>query len=116
MHTIKSKICELDIKFREVPSGSYETADALVFFTETSEVAIACRNSLLDHGVGTKILPEAITWHFAGSWEHMPSIINVDNNKKSLSYLSRAVSIPITVNMNKKLPSKIFKALQLALN
>jgi len=121
MNLIKSEISNLDIELREVPNGSFETADALVFFTKNSEIALACRKILLDHGVGTKILPEAITWHFAGSWEHMPSLNQLESNndkkyKKSLSYLTRAVSIPITVNMDKKLPNKIKNALLEALN
>jgi 8-amino-3,8-dideoxy-alpha-D-manno-octulosonate transaminase len=116
MNLIKSEISNLDIQFREVPTGSFETADALVFFTKNNKMAIACRESLLANGVGTKILPEAISWHFAGLWEHMPSLNKDKQYEKSLSYLNRAVSIPITVNMDEKLPSKIKKALLSVLN
>ena len=67
--------------------------------------------------MGTKILPEAITWHFAGSWDHMPQLVenlNVEIEKaffKSRSYLDRAVALPITVKMDKSLPEKIYSTL-----
>ena len=62
---ISEKITDLPIEMRNIPNGSYETADALVFFTESNEIAKRCRSSLIEAGLGTKILPEAITWHFA---------------------------------------------------
>jgi len=122
MNLIKSEISDLAIDFRTTPKGSYETADALVFFVENNQVSRQCRNSLLDNGIGTKILPEAITWHFAGSWEHMPAIMKLNKRlnsplfKKSLSYLERSVSIPITVNMDKNFPTQVRKSLVAILN
>ena len=56
---------------REVPAGSYETADALIFSVADKATAKKCRDSLLTEGLSTKILPEAVTWHFAGTWTHM---------------------------------------------
>ena len=52
---------------RGVPAGSQETADALVFEVESAECAREVRNRLLAAGSATKILPEAVTWHFAGT-------------------------------------------------
>jgi len=84
---------------RELPLNSYGTADALVFLVNNKNLAISCRKSLLRSGISTKILPEAITWHFAGTWTHMKELnINQDNCfQKSRELLDRAVSIPITV-------------------
>ncbi|MFM8775288.1 MAG: DegT/DnrJ/EryC1/StrS family aminotransferase, partial [Actinomycetota bacterium] len=60
---------------REAPAGSYETADALVFGVESGSTAKKCREALVEEGLSTKILPEAVTWHFAGTWTHMPELV-----------------------------------------
>lgn len=70
------------------------TADAFVFFADDAVTASKCRNSLLEIGVATKILPEAISWHFAGQWDHFPSLASLDY-ENSMTWLSRAVSIPV---------------------
>ena len=82
--------------------NSYETADALVFFVDSNEVARRIRDSLLSVGYGTKILPEAVTWHFAKHWSHMTELCNTHHKLDqcfplSSSYLSRAVSLPISL-------------------
>ena len=91
------------ILMREIPEGAYETADALVFFVDNKEIALKCRKELLNIGISTKILPEAFTWHFAGTWNHMPELIDEAKEdlalrfQKSEALLNRAVSIPISV-------------------
>ena len=101
---------------RSIPKGSLETADALVFYTDSNRIAKLCRDSLIEAGLGTKILPEAITWHFAGTWTHMPELTLKKNDKslsfpKSLALLNKAVALPISVKMNKEIPDKIYQAL-----
>ena len=110
---IRDKISEFPIVFREVPIGSYETSDALVFFVESNDLAIKCRNMLVQEGFGTKILPEAISWHFAGLWNHMKELY-VRNGRdlknsfnKSKALLSKSVALPISVHMDKKFDEKI---------
>ena len=62
--------------------------------------------------------PEAITWHFAGSWLHMKSLVHSspipldERFPKSKGLLERSVSIPIFVNMDKDIPEKSFNALK----
>jgi len=102
---------------RTVPEGSQETADALVFLVRDHDTAVACRNALLAAGQGTKILPEAFTWHFAGTWNHMPELVAAHGDlasafPHSTELLSRAVSIPITVKMDQTVPEKIAQALR----
>ena len=64
-------------------------------------------------------MPEAITWHFAGTWNHMPELkskyLEGLNNAfpKSIKLLNRSVSIPISVNMEKDFSEKIKKALRI---
>jgi 8-amino-3,8-dideoxy-alpha-D-manno-octulosonate transaminase len=62
------------VSLRPAPAGSVCTNDAFVFRTPNPGVAQRCRDELLAIGQGTKILPEALTWHFAGDWTHMPEL------------------------------------------
>ena len=107
---------------RGVPEGSSETADALVFFVADREQARQCRESLLAVGVSTKILPEAVSWHFAGTWTHMPELVEAHGGSlcgefpRSSALLDRAVSIPVTVRMDDGLPALVRRALVDALD
>ena len=106
---------------RGVPDGSSETADALVFFVADQERARRCRESLLAVGVSTKILPEAVSWHFAGAWTHMPELVEAHGGSlsgefpRSRALLERAVSLPVTVEMDDGLPALVLHALSDAL-
>jgi len=114
---IKKSIIDLPVEIRVTPKESYETADALVFFVRNSREARRCRDSLLKAGLGTKILPEAITWHFAGTWDHMPELIkrhgdNLSNAfPTSVKLLHRSVSLPIAINMVDGFTRKIRNAI-----
>ena len=76
---------------------------------------------MLDNGFGTKILPEAIDWHYGGVWKHiLPQFdryenINLEENfKKTGDLLRRSICLNIPVNMDNetinKLASTIIKA------
>lgn len=115
---ILSILKKYPLTLRKSPKGSKETFDSLVFFVSNPKLAIRCRNQLLSRGIGTKILPEALTWHFAGSWSHMPQLLKKYGKNirkkfpKSYSYLNKAVSIPISMNYKNKLAKKINTALE----
>ena len=119
---IMDAISDLPIELRIVPYGSYETADALVFLVENNSIARKCREALLEAGLGTKILPEAITWHFAGTWDHMPELVKRNGADLtnafpiSLDLLNRSVSLPIAINMVDNFQIKIREALTTALH
>lgn len=110
------------VELRKSPDGSYETNDALVFFVENSEIALNIRTELLKVGMSTKILPEAYTWHFAGTWSHMPELKQahggslIDAFPRSEALLTRSVSIPVTVNMPDENPIKLREALRMCVN
>ncbi len=108
---IEKIICDKGFEIRHKPKGAYETGDAVVFYCDTIDGAREKRNSLLNVGISTKILPEAISWHFAGSWDHIPEIKNYhtsDRFSRSLDILSRAVAIPVFVYM----PEDFFEKLE----
>ena len=102
---------------REVPSGSHETADALVFETPSNSIAREVRGKLVAAGLSTKILPEAVTWHFAGTWTHMPELVVRHGDlaeafPATSARLARCVSLPVTVKMDESAPSRVRDALQ----
>ncbi len=109
------------IEMRHTPEGSEDTCDALVFLVENRETAIACRNALLETGVSTKILPEAFTWHFAGTWHHITELKQAHGGDLAAAFpastdlLGRAVSLPIVINMAEGTPAKVRAALQTVL-
>ncbi|MFZ9291131.1 MAG: DegT/DnrJ/EryC1/StrS family aminotransferase [Ilumatobacteraceae bacterium] len=105
---------------REMPAGSHDTADALVFAVPDAAAARRCRESLLAVGLGTKILPEAVTWHFAGTWTHMPELVARHGDLgaafgPSRARLERAVSLPVTVRMEDSVPGRMASAIGSAL-
>jgi 8-amino-3,8-dideoxy-alpha-D-manno-octulosonate transaminase len=106
---------------RTVPEGAHETADALLFLVPDSYVASRCREELLEVGLTTKILPEAYTWHFAGAWDHMPELLASHGGNlraafpRSHAILSRAVSLPVGVNMADDVPHRARHAIERAL-
>ena len=118
---IQDALKGLPITFRTSPEGSHETADALIFSVDDPEIALRCREKLLETGLGTKILPEAYTWHFAGTWSHMTELVAAHGNDlanafpKSIALLKRCVSLPISVKMNDAVPGRIRASLDKAM-
>jgi len=117
---IMNKIKKFEnITLRKCPSGSNDSAEALIFLTSDNKTALKVRNALLNEGLSTKILPEATTWHFAKKWLHMKELRLTHKRKsflkKSENLLGRCVSIPINVKMNEKVPNKIRIALEKSL-
>ena len=114
---VREALSSFPIRLREVPDNSYETSDAQVFFTETPEQARQCRDELVSEGIGTKILPEAISWHFAGCWDHMPELFIKHGRDLNNAFLSSkeildiSVALPISVFMPEDFTGKIRKAL-----
>lgn len=106
---------------RGVPEGAEETADALVFFVRNRDTALRCRESLIAAGLGTKILPEAYTWHFAGTWTHMPRLVSAHGGDlvgafpQTTALLARAVSLPVLVHPPADVPDRVRAALHAVL-
>lgn len=109
------------IELRDQPKGSFDTADALIFYVQTNLLAKKCRESLLISGISTKILPEAFSWHFAGTWTHMPELMGenqqlfIQSLSSSADILSKAVSLPINVFMPNNYPVLIRQAIENAI-
>tara|TARA_X000000368_G_C22999588_1_gene698329 strand:+ start:390 stop:1538 length:1149 start_codon:yes stop_codon:yes gene_type:complete len=98
-----------NIKLRKYPKNCKDAPESLIFSFKNKDLAKKFRQRLLKKGYSTKILPEAITWHFAGKWGHMKELDLKKNNffKKSKNYLDKFVSLQIFYNMDKKYPLAI---------
>jgi len=69
---IKDAICHLDnIILRPFNDEAGSQGDTLIFRVRNREAALQFEAHLTEHGFGTKILPEALDWHFAGVWGHL---------------------------------------------
>ncbi|TLU51883.1 MAG: DegT/DnrJ/EryC1/StrS family aminotransferase [Chlorobium sp.] len=69
---IKDAIRHLDnIILRPFTDESGSQGDTLIFRVKNREAALQFEAHLTEHGFGTKILPEALDWHYAGVWNHL---------------------------------------------
>ena len=94
-------------KFRTFADESGETGDTMVLIFETIGMAKEFVKGIREKGLGTKNLPDAFNWHFAGTWNHIFSEIEYYKNKpcktlwkKSEDVLRRTVALPININMS----------------
>lgn len=111
------------IEFREIPNQDGDASDTLIFFVETREKALNIAKNLSMEGIGTKNLPDAINWHFAGTWTHIfynyPEYDGKDLEQvwpQSTDYLRRAIALPIMVNTTKEELDEIIVKLHTVLN
>lgn len=105
------------IKFRELPNPAGEIGDTLTFFLANREKAQQFVKMWTAKGLGTKNLPDAINWHFAGTWNHIFSQYDEYKGKdlmqvwpQSTAILRRAIAISIMVNMDDTQLNKIIQA------
>ena len=130
---IKEALSQYDrITFRNIPDPAGDTATFLIFSLPTAEEARQFNQIMASEGAGTVYWYEN-TWHYYEKWEHLlegksvlptgypfrhpdgtsrctfpPSIL-----PKTADLLSRSLTIPININMEKQLPV-ILKAVEKA--
>ena len=110
----------LQVRLRDAPDNSYETADGLVLMLETPEAAKRCRDLLNNKGHATKILPEAITWHFAGTWSHMKELTDRHSDLSSSfatskAYLDKCICLPVGISLKEEDIGCIKSCIEIAL-
>ena len=114
---IIEQIENLPIIFRKKPNEFIDTSDALIFFMKDKSTAPKCRESLISNSISTKILPEAYTWHFAATWNHITEMYEdwekfIDDLNPSKEIIEKAVSLPITINFSYESTEKIYKSIK----
>lgn len=106
-YELKNKIKNIpQIKMRDFHDEAGAQGDTLIFSMQNNKEALGLEKALLDKGYGTKILPEAIDWHYGGSWTHIfekDDSKSLENNfKKTGELLRRSICLNIPIGMNKK--------------
>ena len=110
------------LRFREIPDPVGDSGDALVFFLETPDRAKRVARALQQKGVGFKNLPDALNWHYAGTWDHMLGKADwlqgrtlEEYFKQSGEILRRAIALPIFYKMDEARIAAIAQELKGAL-
>ena len=94
------------IEFREITDDE-ELSDTLIFFLKNKDQANKFEKIYTKKGYPIKNLPNAIDWHFAGTWSHMFKHTKKHGKNwkyiwsKSKKLLERSISIPILIKENK---------------
>ncbi len=131
---IKEGIKPLGFEFRELPDPTGDGGDCLIFFLPGSGKAMEFGKTLAKYGVGTKILPSGMKWHFFDNFPDMMERRTVHKEKcpftcpfqaKEHSYkkgdlpqskelLEKAVALGISVNMDDAAINKVIDAVKSA--
>mgnify|MGYP006079545099 CR=1 FL=1 len=88
------------LQFRRI-TDNQELADTLIFNFDDIEKTKEVVMKMTEHGIGTKNLPDAMDWHFAGKWNHMFNEVDGYRTtwpvewKRTADLLERSISIPI---------------------
>ena len=109
-YKLKNAIKHLEkLTFRKFADENGAQGDTMIFSLESNDQALDFEKTLNDNGFGTKILPEAIDWHYGGSWSHIfdryDQYSNIDlekRYKKTGDLLRRSVclNIPVLIDEN----------------
>lgn len=106
-------------KFRIFADKDGESADTLVLIFENIDRVRKFVKGIREEGLGTKNLPDAFNWHFAGTWDHIFS--ELDQYKdgswkklwgKSEDLLRRTVALPINIMLTDSQINKIIDAIR----
>ena len=114
---IKGAIKEISgIRFRELPDATGDGGDALIFFLPNKGMASNFEKGLTQEGVGTKILPSAIGWHYVAYWDNILCQLKMKNPNaawpRTDSIIRQAIAIPISVKMKEEEIEKIISAIK----
>ncbi len=101
---IKNGIADCGFEFRRLHDEKGEIGDSLIFFLPSESAAGAFAKKLGERGLGTKNLPDALIWHYAGTWRHLfgdfPALANCERLwPRTDALLKRAIALPIMLKM-----------------
>ncbi len=105
---LKSNINSDKITFRRLTDQAGDLADTLIFNFENGLLTKRFLEKYTQSGYFTKNVPDAIDWHFSGTWNQMfqdvPAYRDTWSTEwaKSAELLERSVSIPIFVKTSKE--------------
>ncbi len=91
------------LTFRRVPAQCEPLGDCLIFELPSQSHVARMWERMLAAGLGTKILPDAWEWHFAGKWDHLfrgfglTAAALADRCYPTYERLMRCISLPVMV-------------------
>jgi len=104
--------------FRRIPEKCVPLCDTLIFQLPTGKLASDFVQRMSEEGLGTKNVPDAIDWHFAGTWDHIFSKYGVskadlwESLLPSHEQLARCVALPVMVKYTPERIDEISAKLQ----
>lgn len=97
------------ITFRAIPEKCTPSFDTLIFHLPSKNQADLFADLMTKEGLGTKNIPSAMEWHFAGFWDHMTTEMGFLDKKQlwtkllpTYELLSRSIALPINVLTTKE--------------
>ena len=107
------------ITWRTIPKQCIPSYDTLIFHLPSKKMAYKFAEFMTAEGLGTKNIPSAMEWHFAGFWDHMTQEMGFSNKKQlwqkllpTYNILSRSIALPINVLTTKEELGETAKKLQ----
>jgi len=102
---LKKSLSSCNVNFRKVIDKGGDIGDSVIFFLKNENIAKEFSNELYENNMGTKNLPDALTWHYAGTWSHLFKDFSHLKDCESLwpttdKILKSAVALPIMINMD----------------
>lgn len=106
-----------NVMLRKPPENSSENYDSIVFSFSTVDETQRALAAFKKNGLGTKNIPDALKWHFAGLWEHMLSDSDASKNwPYTQDLLSRSIALPVMILMKGEALSEYVETLSFVLN
>jgi 8-amino-3,8-dideoxy-alpha-D-manno-octulosonate transaminase len=105
-------------EFRTIPSKCEDLCDTIMFYLPSQAHAQSFVKKMTENGLGTKNVPDAIDWHFAGTWHHIFRHYGMTKEMlereclPSSELLSRCVALPIMVKYDEKKITEIIEKLK----
>ncbi len=110
-----------DVAFRAYADEKGATADTLIFRMPDEDQATRITAFLSEKGIGTKILPDAIEWHYAGYWTHIFEAFEGYDVGSLPSHwpgtremLKSSIALPISVDMGADQTEQLTEAIRQA--
>lgn len=114
---LKSGIDSSKIVYRKLTDPEGDLADTIIFNFENDGLANRFVELYKVAGYGTKNIPDAIDWHFAGTWNHMFRDVPAYRDSwkttwdRSAKLLYRSVALPVNVKSTEEDLSKHIDAI-----
>jgi 8-amino-3,8-dideoxy-alpha-D-manno-octulosonate transaminase len=91
------------LRFRRIPEGCEPLCDTLMFELPEASHAERFATLMAEEGLGTKNVPDAVDWHFAGGWDHLAPALGMGAEElwesclPTWERLSRSIALPVMV-------------------